>query len=252
MGSSSGRLPRRLCAQTQPARGLDGPVAGLLFDMGDVLYDATVWRRWLLKMLGRIGLHVDYCGFFRVWDREYLVDVHRGRRELREAFRAFLQSFGLSHPQIDEVDLACQARRCQLEQSARPLPGVRATITRLHETGLVLGVLSDSQYTSTVLEQRLDRFGLGGMFASVVSSFDLGHTKPGPVGYLKALQAMHLPPGRVAFVGHDADELSGAKAVGMHTVAFNFDTDAEADVYIARFEELLDLLGVRTPRAAAG
>lgn len=30
---------------------------GLLFDMGDVLYDATVWRRWLLQLLHKMGLH---------------------------------------------------------------------------------------------------------------------------------------------------------------------------------------------------
>ena len=53
---------------------------------------------------------------------------------------------------------------------------------------------------------------------------------------------MKLPPDKVAFVGHDRLELSGASAVGMPTIAFNFDPDAQADVHISRFEELVEVL----------
>jgi len=228
------------------------PVAGLLFDMGDVLYDATVWRRWLLQLLARLGLHTNYRSFYRIWDRDYLRDVHRGRRKFCEAFRTFMLSVGLSRAQIDEVEAACQARRRQLDADARPLPGVKSTITRLHAAGLVLGVLSDSEHTATLLGEQLERFGLVGVFATIVSSIDLDRTKPDPVCYLTALQEMKLRPERVAFVGHDCEELAGAAAVGMQTVAFNFDPDAEADVHITRFEELLDVVGVRLTRGAAG
>ena len=46
-------------------------VRGVLFDMCNVLFDNTVWRRWVLKVLGRLGLHTNYRSFFRVWDRDY-------------------------------------------------------------------------------------------------------------------------------------------------------------------------------------
>src|SRR5687768_3292479 len=67
-------------------------VRGLLFDMGDVLYDATLWRRWLLQILARMGVHATYRDFYRVWDHDYLRAVHRGERDYHEAFSAFLQS----------------------------------------------------------------------------------------------------------------------------------------------------------------
>ena len=41
-------------------------VRGLVFDMGDVLFDATVWRRWLLQQLQRMGLQAGYRSFFDV------------------------------------------------------------------------------------------------------------------------------------------------------------------------------------------
>ncbi len=221
-------------------------IAGLLFDMGDVLYDATVWRRWLVRHLRRFGLQVGYQDFFRAWDRDFLRDVYLGRRTFCEAFKEFLSLTGLRRSQIEEIELACRARRRQLEHEARPLPGVRAAVARLRENGFVLGVLSDSEFSGDELAVHLDGFGLGGFFSTVVSSRDLGQTKPHPAGYMRALKNMGIVAECSAFVGHDAAELAGAKAVGMHTIAFNFEGRVSADVYLARFEELVDEVGKPT------
>jgi FMN phosphatase YigB (HAD superfamily) len=40
-------------------------------------------------------------------------------------------------------------------------------------------------------------------------------------------------------VGHKASELAGAHEVGMRTIAFNYDKDASADLYIENFSDLL-------------
>ena len=237
-GSGKARLPQR--------------IRGVLFDMGNVLYDNTLWRRWVLKLLSHLGLHTNYCCFFRVWDRDYLDDVHCGRRDFREAFEAFLLSAGLTRSQIDEVEAACRARRRQLDQGARPLPGVKSTLKRLDLLGLTLGALSNSEHACSGLRQQLGRLGVGELFATVVSSIDLKRTMPDPACYLTATKGMKLPAEQVAFVGHDTLELAGAAAVGMPTVAFNFDTDAQADVYLARFEDLLEVVGPPPPLAVAG
>lgn len=223
-------------------------VSGLLFDVGDVLHDATVWRRWLLRLLGQLGLCTNYRSFFCVWDRDFLHDVYRGRREFCEAFEAFLLSLGLSRAQIDEVEAACEARRGQWEFSARLLPGVKSTLKQLHANGLVLGVLSNSEHPAGVLGERLKRLGLGGLFQAVISSIDLERIMPEAVCYRTALAALKLPADRVAFVGHDKKELAGARDVGMPAIAFNFDPDAEADVYVARFEGLLEAVGAAVSR----
>ncbi|HUY36047.1 MAG TPA: HAD family hydrolase [Pirellulales bacterium] len=223
---------------------------GLIFDMGDVLYDATVWRRWLIQLLHRMGLHTRYRGFFKLWEQEYLDDVHRGRREYGEAFQAFLLAAGLSRGHIDEVVAASHARKRQIEAGTRALPGVRQTIARLSRQGVVLAVLSDSESTSELLHARLVQLGLGGRFTAVVSSFDLERTKPDPACYQAALTAIGMPAEQVAFVGHDAEELAGAKAVGLRTLAFNFEPGAKADRYLTRFEELLDYTGRRAARDA--
>jgi HAD superfamily hydrolase (TIGR01509 family) len=220
--------------------------------MGGVLYDDTTWRRWLLRLLGQLGLHTHYRAFFRVWDREYLVRVERGEAEFCDMFRSFMLAVGLRPSQIDEVQAACQARRREMEAAIRVLPGVKTTLSRLRQTGMVLGALTNSEHSTAVLCERLDRIGLSNLFSVVISSFDLKRTKPDAASYQAALGGLGLKAADTAFVGHDTEELAGASAVGMRVVAVNFDPDAQADVFIARIEQLTEVLDYRRPLAAAG
>jgi HAD superfamily hydrolase (TIGR01509 family) len=213
---------------------------GLIFDMGDVLYDATVWRRWLWRLLTHMGMTVEYRRLFEAWDRDFLAAVHRGEREYLAAFRDFLGALGLRPGQVDEVVAASHAQRRQLEEHTRAYPGVAATLGKLRAADIRLAVLSDSESTSAQLQDRLGRLGLAGCFSGVVSSFDLRHTKPDRVCYEAAISTVALPANDCAFVGHDADELAGAAAVGLRTVAFNYEPDVIANVYLERFEQLLE------------
>jgi HAD superfamily hydrolase (TIGR01509 family) len=226
------------------------PVSGVLFDMGGVLYDETTWRRWLLRLLRQLGIAGDHRDFFRAWDRDFQGQVHRGERSFCDAFRAFLRSVGLTQPQCDEVEASCRAQRRMFDTGLRLLPGVKSTLIRLGQLGFVLGAVTDSEYSAETLRGRLDQLGLEDLFSAVVSSFDLRRTKPDPACYLAALESMRLPAADVAFVGHEAAELAGAALVGMPTIACNFEASAQADVFISRFEDLLEVVQRRTYAAA--
>ena len=237
---------------TQTAPRLERPIQGLLLDNCDTLYDATGWRRWLLQVLRRLGLHTNYRCFFHVWDEDYLDAVHRGERDLCDAFRAFLQAIGLSRGQVDEVATACETRRKRWESEARPLPGVKKTLQRLAAAGVPMAVVSDSEQTAAELRRHLEGMGLRGLFAAVVTSRDLGQTKPEAVCYEAALDVLRLHAGQVAFVGHDTKELSGAAQLGMQTIGFNCWPETEADLVLSRFNELAELIDLRAERSAAG
>ena len=232
------------------AAGPLGGVRGLVFDFGDVLCDTTAWRRWLLRLLTRFDVAASYDDFYRTWEREYLDAVERGQREHGEAFQAWLLSFGLRHGQIDEIEAASQARRRQLAADMRPLPGVRATLASLKTIRLQMAVLCDSEYPAFRLTDQLHRMGLAELLPIVISSFDLERTKPDPFCYRSALDALQLPAEQVAYVGHDAEELAGARAIGMPTVAFNHAPEAEADAFVTNFSEILDLVPAAGDRAA--
>lgn len=220
-------------------------VRGLVFDMGDVLFDATIWRRWLLQQLHRMGLQTTYRSFFDVWDRDYLDAVHRGEREYAEAFQTFLRDMGLTLCQIDEVLLASNQQKRDLEQDTRPFPGVRATLERLQAVGLKLAVLTDSESPAATIEARLAKLGIGSYFSAVVSSADLKQTKPARVCYATAIERLGLTPKQTAFIGHDNDELIGARRSGMPVVAIHYERNAVAEVFLRRFDGLLQLFETR-------
>ncbi|MGC3967142.1 MAG: HAD family hydrolase [Pirellulales bacterium] len=221
---------------------------GLVFDMGDVLLDATLWRRWLLEQLRTLGLKSQYRSLFAIWDREYLDDVHRGRRRYSEAFTAFLAASGLTPSQVDEVVAASDSCKRELEAETRPFPGVRQTLLRLHADGVRMAVLSDSESPSAAIARRLESLGIGAYFSAIVSSRDLGETKPQRACYLRAAAELHLSSDRLAFVGHDAEELLGARRAGMRTIAFNYERDTAADRYLNRFDELLQVVPAASRR----
>ena len=164
----------------QPVPRLRWPVEGLLLDACNTLYDATLWQRWLLQVLRRLGLHTTYRCFFHVWKKDYLDAVHRGDREFCEAFREFLQAVGLNRGQILEVTIACQSRRQRWEQETRLLPGVRTTLNRLAGAGAALAVVGDCEHRGDALRRRLETMGLDGVLTAVVSS-RYRQDKTGPV-----------------------------------------------------------------------
>ncbi len=228
-------------AEIRPGRIADLAVRGLLFDLGDVLYDATVWRRWLLQQISRLGLYTHYAAFYRVWDRDFLPAVHRRETTYTEALRKFLRAAGLSTGQIDELVVAARIRRRELEAGVRPLYGVPATLAALKARGFRMGVLANSSRDSATLQRRLVKMGIAAGFEQVISTRDSGHILPEREAYTAACQALGTPSAETAFVGHDSRELAGAREAGLKTIAFNFDRGAEADACLERFEELIGL-----------
>jgi beta-phosphoglucomutase-like phosphatase (HAD superfamily) len=180
------------------------PINGVIFDVDDVLYDATLWRRWLLRLVNQLGVHAEFGEFYGPWDRDYLVDVHCGRREYTEALQSFLLASGLSWAQVDEVEAASRIQRAKLDGSLRPWPGVVKTIAALDDWGLPLVAWFDACQRSTELAQWLERLALASHFRAVLSSFDLECAQPAPRCYQVAVAALGRPAGETLYVGHDA------------------------------------------------
>ena len=215
------------------------PIAGIIFDVENVLYDATLWRRWLLRLVNQLGRPAEYETFYRAWDRDYLGDVHCGRREFTEALQAFLLASGLSWAQMDEAEAASRIQRQKLDRRLRPWPGVTKTIAALDGQGLRLAAWFDTCQPAVELTRRLDGLALGGHFHAVLSSIELECAQPAAQCYFKALASLELAAGETLYVSRDAARLAAARAVGLWTAAFNFQPHAAADFHLTRFEELL-------------
>lgn len=210
---------------------------GLIFDAGDVLFDASVWRRWLTERLRNLGVKITYEGLVEKWER-LLVDVYRGQAEYWDRFRQLLDSLGLSGSEAAKLITAGRVRAKEVQVGRKPFEGVLETLTALKKAGVKLCVLSDSENTEKRAREMLNSLGLEHYFDAVITSKDISHVKPEQQAYQAAADALGVELSLCGFVGHDSDELAGAGSVGMFTIAFNPEHQVEADVHIKHFSEL--------------
>jgi putative hydrolase of the HAD superfamily len=126
----------------------------------------------------------------------------------------------------DRIDLATEAVTAAYTERNLwdfPLPDARSGLARLAETGLRLGIVSNSDGT---VEQTLRTVGLtqvgpgpGVPVEVLLDSFTVGVEKPDPAIFAVALKAMGLPADQAIYVGDTrAFDVVGALRAGLHPV----------------------------------
>lgn len=224
----------------------------IVFEPAGAFYDATLWSRWLFALLVRMGWQTGFRAFAQVLRGDCLQDVYCGKADRSAALRLFLKRLGLNCGQSEEVLAASAAWRRELDGSLRPLPGVRKAVMLLQQTGVKLAVLADTEESAAGMQTRLAGLGLGDAFAAVVASHDIGCTKPDSRAYRTIEQSLETEPGRIAFVGQDGTDLAGAGKVGWLRIACHHEPSVEADLHLARLEDLAGLIQESRSLAAAG
>lgn len=214
------------------------PIAGVLVDLCGVLYDDSMWSRWLFKLVQRLGLHTAYTPFFRLWRCEYLERVKRQELEYWQALRLFLKSTGLSDGQIDEVEAASHARLREYESELMPLPGAANVLAHLNDRGVHLTMLSSACLDAQGVCRRLKALGLDACFEAVLATPDLWRQYPQQPVFEIAAETTRLPANQLAFVGCDTGMLAAAGSAGVCRIAVNYDKDAIAEVFINGFDQL--------------
>ena len=214
---------------------------GVIFDVGDILYDASLWRRWLTQALQDEGIAITYAELVDRWEA-LLVDVYRGRADYWDRFEALLRSTNISNGRIQELVTAARDKGQEVQRHRSAMPGVPSTLRTLKNHGIRLSALSDTESGEGTVRAILRQLEIEEMFDAVVASVDIGVVKPNPRAYAAAAGAMALEVGECAFVGHDIDELEGATRAGLFAVAYNYHPDAPADVFLDHFSDLTDVV----------
>jgi HAD superfamily hydrolase (TIGR01509 family) len=125
------------------------------------------------------------------------------------------------------------------EQALPPMPGLHAALVRLAGAGLPLAVASSG--TRTYVEHVLERLGVAGAFAAVVSGEEVASGKPAPDVYLLAAERLGAEPADCVAVEDAPPGIAAARAAGMRVVAVpHARTEAldlnRADVVVADLE----------------
>jgi HAD superfamily hydrolase (TIGR01509 family) len=115
------------------------------------------------------------------------------------------------------------------------------TLETLKKRDYYLGIITDTTQPLHAKLNKLERGGIGHYWDSIIPSSEVGVHKPDPEIYHMALRQLGVSADQAVFVGHKSSELEGARNVGITTIAYNYDRDAEADYYIDHFSELASL-----------
>ncbi len=219
---------------------------GILFDMGDIFYDATPWRRTITAALVERGIIIDFPEFVRRWEAE-LVPVYLGQKPYWDAFGELLGKFAMDAEHREQV-LTIARDKARAVEERTLFPGVAETLAELHRRGIKLGVLSDTESREARVRERLVAMEVEAYFDAVVTSIDIGFVKPMPEAFTAALSRIGVEKSAAAFVAHDEDELTGAAAFGLRTIAYNYTPGVTADCYLAHFSELVDAVSASASR----
>ena len=212
------------------------PVRALLFDAGEILYYRAEKGRFLKEFLNEINLSSEDNHTAEKY--ELRQQAFRGEISQKEYQTTILNLLGVQGQEPIEQGLKAINDD---ENNVQFFEGVRDTLLSLKRAGYLMGIVTDTANPVYVKLKWFELGGFGHVWDSIITSTAVGVRKPDPKLYLKALEQLGVSPSQTIFFGHKTSELEGARAIGIKTVAFNFDEDAVADYYIENFTDILSL-----------
>ncbi len=199
---------------------------GLILDFGGVV--TTDFYGALSAFCEREGLASD--AFVRIIrdtaeGRAALADVESGRLSQRAYEKTIARLLG-----VDAKGLLGRALA-----DLRPRPEVLEMVHRARDTGILVGVLSNSWGSGEY--NPYEGYGLKTSFDAVVISDQAGLRKPDPAIYLRIAAEMGVLAGECVFVDDTAANLPAAAELGMAVVHFT-----NAATGVAEIERLLGIV----------
>jgi FMN phosphatase YigB (HAD superfamily) len=162
--------------------------------------------------------------------------AYRGEINHDEYRKAIVSMYGITQP--EQVARGKQAL-VDDDGNVAFFEGMPETLLALKEQGYLLAIVTDTANSISAKLSWFERGGFGHVWDSIISSREQGIRKPHPKIYQVALRQLGVSADQAVFVGHKSSELDGAKAVGIKTIAFNYDEGVTADFYISHISDLL-------------
>jgi putative hydrolase of the HAD superfamily len=223
------------CTQ-HPATTMLETIRAILFDAGDILYHRPQREQQFKIFLNKLSF--DQGDRHTVERNELAHQAYQGLISQDQYREAIVRMYGVTKPEHIEQGKQILAME---DDNVHFFAGVSQTLAALKEMGYMLGVVTDTASPLHVKLKWFEQGGFGAVWDSVISSKEMGIRKPDPRIYQAALKQLGLTSKQAVFVGHKASELAGARAIGLQTIAFNFEKSAKADYFIEKFADLLNV-----------
>ncbi len=222
---------------------------GLIFAAAEVLYDDSMWLRWLHGQLRRENGGKTFQELKQTWN-QVSRDFFAGKSEFRLALEFLFDSLDVSIRLRAELAMAAHSRRTRLAAEARPFVGVATAFRQLADQGYRLAILANSECTGAQFRRHLQMHGLTQCHA-IATSCDLGIAKPDARAYLNAAALLGMPLEDLVYVAADEDDISGAQDVGLRTISCSAE-DTGHYVQVSSCCEVGKHVSLRSPLANTG
>ena len=133
-----------------------------------------------------------------------------------EGCRRFLEKYGDAFPFEAMADAVMAELTRRLAQDVPLMPGLLPLLAFLQGRGVPMAVASSTHHA--LVESNLCAAGVRSYFAAVVCGDMVQHSKPAPEIYLKAAQALHLPPAQCMVLEDSYNGVRAGAAAGCRTV----------------------------------
>lgn len=213
------------------------PLRGVIFDMGGTLlhYNApgTTWQdsektgaRGIYRYLASAGfalppeddaLDTAWRYMIGVWTRLDAFDPQD--LKLRTLVTALLRQWGIGSPSPETVTGAVEAYMTAIQNHVVPLDGAVQTLRAVRDSGLRIGLISNTFWPSAAHRYDLERHGLAPFLEHMVFSADAEVWKPHAEVFQLGLDALDLQPEETAYVGDSLFfDVWGAQCAGLRGV----------------------------------
>jgi putative hydrolase of the HAD superfamily len=154
----------------------------------------------------------------KLWLKLY-PKISSGKISLREANKIVYKKLGIPVSKVDEwlrKDKEINLKHIKL------LKGVKKTLLKIKSKGIKIAILSDTVHPLRWRLELFKKLGLkkGKHYDKLFLSHLIGYEKPHPKAYIKVLEYFKVKPEETLFVGHDREEIEGAKKVGIKTISW--------------------------------
>jgi FMN phosphatase YigB (HAD superfamily) len=183
-------------------------------DGGGVLFSDSSIKRHIYSAVNKF-VDISYEEFMEKYSKYKTKAQTLPGYDNDAALRDYLAEIGLSIT-YNEVK-----KKINKIEKFKPSPDVVETLSQLHSKGMKFIILTDATKTGEGLKPYLTQMQISEYVADIISSKDVGVSKPDARFFEYALNKHNLKKEEVFFVGHDLDELIGAHELGFEVYAVN-------------------------------
>jgi len=201
-------------------------IKAVVFDCDGVLFDTALANR---------KFYDEVLGFF---DKPPLTDTQFVNVHMMTVLAAVQYLFPEKEDYKEVFSCLKQIGYAKFIPHMKMEEGLVRLLKNLKEKGLIRGIATNRTNT---MEQVLKDNDLESYFEMVVTAADVANPKPDPEQLLKIMEAFHLTPGEVIFIGDSEYDQQAARSAGTWFVAFK-QPELEADIHVTAMADILGIL----------